>query len=553
MFLSPGSGSYPIGKNFIVNVAINSGGGLGINASEAVLKFDPEYLSVSNLSEGSSIFELWTTKPNYSNINGTISFGGGLPSAYKGSAGTVVSVTFTPKKLGTTKVSFSTGVVLAADGKGTNVFSSFGNGSYTIIEAGVEEKRPQKEEVEEPIKGILPPAPEVSSPTHPEEDVWYSDNSPEFIWKLLSDVSGISYSLDKEEAFELPSRSEGIVEFKTYEMVEDGDWYFHIKYQNRVGWGKTTDRRILVDATAPSLKDVMIDNEGDYTNPTPLLKFTSSDEVSGIDRYALILDSEPMEVQFEDFAGDMYRFKPLYPGEHEVNFVVYDKANNVASSSLKFNVEPLRPPIISDIPKVITTRDELIIRGTSFYPRVTIKIYIDQDGLDPIIVETTTDDQGGWNYFHKRRLKKGVYEVWAKVVDDRGAQSLNSAKEVLTVIKPSIVKTYGWLIILILLVIIVLLVLYIIYLRQSFKEERERIKTEINEAKLRLTDIFTALREEVDELMELADKQVGLSESERRVKEKLQEALNISQEFLDKEIGDVEKEVRLPKKDDHLK
>jgi len=72
------------------------------------------------------------------------------------------------------------------------------------------------------------------------------------------------------------------------------------------------------------------------------------------------------------------------------------------------------------------------------------------------------------------------------------------------------------------------------------------LKKEVTDVKNRLAEIFTALREEVDEIMDMADKRPGLSESERRVKEKLQEALNISQEFLDKEVEDVDREINAP-------
>ena len=44
--------------------------------------------------------------------------------------------------------------------------------------------------------------------------------------------------------------------------------------------------------------------------------------------------------------------------------------------------------------------------------------------------------------------------------------------------------------------------------------------------------------------MEYADKKQGLSESERRVKDKILEALSISEEFITKEIEDVEKEIK---------
>ena len=54
----------------------------------------------------------------------------------------------------------------------------------------------------------------------------------------------------------------------------------------------------------------------------------------------------------------------------------------------------------------------------------------------------------------------------------------------------------------------------------------------------------------MDELIELADKRPGLSETERRIKEKLQESLDISEEFISKEVEDVEKEIKPKKKED---
>ena len=75
-----------------------------------------------------------------------------------------------------------------------------------------------------------------------------------------------------------------------------------------------------------------------------------------------------------------------------------------------------------------------------------------------------------------------------------------------------------------------------------------RIKRETEEVKNKLSKIFAALRDEVDELIQLADKKPGLSESERRVKEKLQESLDISEEFIAKEVDDIEKEIKISKK-----
>ncbi|RLC36645.1 hypothetical protein DRH27_04925, partial [Candidatus Falkowbacteria bacterium] len=185
LFISPSSGTVSLNKNITVKIMVNSGGGIGINAAEGVVKYDPNYFIAVNISDASSIFKLWTTEPIFSNSAGTITFGGGSPGAHKGEAGEIFNITFTAKKAGETEVIFSSGIVLAADGKGTNIFSGFGNAKYTIGEEKKEEvKEEKKEEVKEVAKGIKPPLPEVSSDTHPKDNVWYSNNEPEFSWKV---------------------------------------------------------------------------------------------------------------------------------------------------------------------------------------------------------------------------------------------------------------------------------------------------------------------------------------------------------------------------------
>ncbi len=197
---------------------------------------------------------------------------------------------------------------------------------------------------------------------------------------------------------------------------------------------------------------------------------------------------------------------------------------------------------------MISKKDDLIVQGTSFYPNVYVKVFIGKKGMDTISEQVETDESGDWVFSYKGGLEKGTYDVWAVVIDRRGAMSLDSSHKVLSVVSPSIVCAYGLWIILMLILVVVMLVSYIIYQRKDFLAEKLRIKRETEELKMKMSKIFYALREEVDELMQLADKKAGLSESERRVKEKLQESLDISEEFINKEIDDVEKEIILPKK-----
>jgi hypothetical protein len=553
LFLSPSTGSYNLNKTFVVKVMVDSGEGLGINAAEGNIKFNNSLLSVSRVDDSNSVFTLWTTDPTFSNGAGTISFGGGSPGAYKGSAGEIFSITFKTKALGTAEVKFTSGIILAADGKGTNVFGGFGNGLYIVKEVElVKPKETTKSKLDEGDKpkgmGIRPPLPEIESLTHPEENVWYSNNDPEFKWKLLADLSGVSFLIDQENISDPGNTADGIIESKIFEDILDGENYFHIKYGNSSGWGPIGHKKFLVDITPPKKFSISLDTLGDATNPTPRFMFVTTDETSGIEYFSININDQTTRINPNEVVKGYYQPEPLKPGEYNVQIIAVDRAENKASSTINFIVDPLKAPIITSIPKILNKKDELIIQGTSFYPNVTVKIYIEMEGKDPIEASVRTDDAGNWSYFHKGDIDKGNYEVWAKLIDERGAESLDSTRYLMSVVSPSIVCEYGIFIIIFLLIIIILLILYIVYLKNTFNEEKIRIKRETEEVKNKLSKIFAALRDEVDELIQLADKKPGLSESERRVKEKLQESLDISEEFIAKEVDDVEKEIKISKK-----
>ncbi|MCK5416638.1 hypothetical protein KAI92_04390 [Candidatus Parcubacteria bacterium] len=552
LFLSPSSGSFEIGKTFTVKAMVNSGGGIGINASDGSIKYDTDLLTLLSITKTGSVFNLWTKEPISS--GGSISYGGGSPSAYTGTAGAIFNISFKAKKIGEATVSFTSGKAIQAGPPFADLVSGLGSAKFSIIESKKEEPKPKvkpkkEEEKEEPkATGILPPLPDVESKTHPDEDVWYQDNEPEFNWKVLADLTGVSFGITDEADSNPGETSDGIVETYIFEKQEDGEHYFHIKYQNKNGWSKIAHRKLLIDSTPPNSFKLKVDNGGDETEPAPKLKFKVEDASSGIDYYNIKIDNKTEKVAPSSVKDGYYQLGILAPGDHIAQVIAVDRASNVASSSINFIVTPLKSPIITSIPEQINKKEELVIQGKSFYPQVTIKISITGSDGEPKEYSTKTDDEGNWSYFHKGILEKGSYEITARVVDNRGAQSYDSASKILIVVSPSIIDSYGFLIILLLLIIIAGLIAYILYLKKSFRIEKLRIKSETEEVKMKLRKIFSALREEVDELIQLADRKPGLSESERKVKEKLQESLDISEEFISKEIEDVEKEINIKDK-----
>jgi len=549
LFLSPNSGTFNVGKTFSVSVKVDSGGGVGINAAEAVLSFDPAYLNVNTVSKSGSIFTLWPVEPTFSNSKGEVNFAGGSPTPYTGSAGTIISITFVAKKEGTTEVKFKSGSVLAADGKGTNVLSSMGSATFVLTASEV---TPPSEE--KPVTG-LPPKPEVSSPTHPDPEKWYSNKNPEFTWRLPADVIGVSFLLTQSSSSNPGTVSQGLIDSKKYENVEDGIWYFHIRYQNKAGWGPILHRKVLIDTTPPEIKEFSIKKE-DPTDPKPILTFYATDTLSGIDYYQILINDKEFATT-TNIEEKIFPIGPLSPGKYKIELKAFDKAGNSKSEVKETEIEPLKypifavliskegefslqPPAIQKTPPKITTEDWLIIRGTSVYPEATVKVYIAKEGKEPIVKETKTDSEGNWFLVFDQRLEKGKWQISGQIFDKRGAQSPETEKIPLKVVSPSFVKKYSTLILILLLIIIAILIFYNIQQKKKFEKKIEEIKEHFGKLKEKINRVFPALREEIREQIEVLDKRPGLSKNEKILYEKLKEALDISDAFLGEEVKEID-------------
>ena len=153
--------------------------------------------------------------------------------------------------------------------------------------------------------------------------------------------------------------------------------------------------------------------------------------------------------------------------------------------------------------------------------------------------EIPTDADGRWFYIDQN-MPRGEFELTAKAFDQAGAQSnFTDPLPVLVRRTPFLVK-YGWLVMLIMLLIIIGLVGLLLYERREHEEERTRIAEEVADLRTRLRDVFAAIHEETEEQVRGFDKRPSLSEREEKILNKLEEALEISEELIGKEVADVE-------------
>lgn len=129
---SPSTGSYNTGDTISVKIYINSES-RSVNAVSANVNFSNDILSLSSVSKTGSIINIWAQEPSFSNINGTASFEGVILSGYNGTYGNIATLIFKVKKSGSASIRFSSASVLANDGAGTEVLSSFGSASIKIV------------------------------------------------------------------------------------------------------------------------------------------------------------------------------------------------------------------------------------------------------------------------------------------------------------------------------------------------------------------------------------------------------------------------------------
>ena len=546
LYLSPSSGVYTVGNTFSVVVAVNTDG-ISINAAQGTLVFSPDKLSVTGISKGGSIFSLWTTEPTYSNSSGTITFGGGVPNpGYAGASGKIITITFRARVSGATAVNWSSGAILANDGKGTNILSSMGGGTYSL---GPTIISPPAETPEGAVSAGTPAKPEISSSTHPDENKWYNNSTIKFSWSLSKDVAGVSILLNEKPTSNPGPVSDGIFDSKTYENVSDGIWYLHLKFKNSFGWGPIGHFKVQIDTVSPKSFAVEIKEGRETNNPQPTLLFEATDETSGIDHYQIRIDgNEPLIVGVREVP---YKLPVQSPGKHAIVVEALDRAGNNTAAVTEVDILAIEAPKIIEYPKRLSVEENLVIKGTAL-PKSIVKIYIRKEGIEPVIGETQADENGNWLYAHDKFLSKGVYKIYAVAIDDKWAQSYPSEEITVLVILPPLFKIGGVIIdyitvIIVLLALIGLMIFGSYWARHRFMVFKQKLIKETEDVDRVMRRAFELLKQEVEDQLNKLNKARNkreLSKEEKEIEEQLKKDIDVAENYIKREIRDVEKKLK---------
>jgi len=312
-----------MGSTFDVSVIINTQGE-AVNTIEVELKFPADKLQIANPSLGKSIVQLWPSPPVFDNRSGKIYFIGGIPTpGITTSEGIVQTFTFRVVSPGQAHISFGENTsVLANDGQGTDVLKQTSPAAFSLI---------------------LPPAqgPEIFSPTHPEQGTWYNSPDPLFKWTSVTQSQGFSYSINQDANSAPDTELDTLDAEASITGLESGIWYFHVREKAGGSWGGVSHFAVNIDALSPAAFGVNVSPSPRTSNKSPILRFFTTDSLSGFDHFELKLVSlkdGPTDTTFFFEVASPYQLSALKAGRYEVIVRAYDIAGNFIDETATLNI-----------------------------------------------------------------------------------------------------------------------------------------------------------------------------------------------------------------------
>ncbi len=512
--ISPSSASMRVGETKSFSLTVSSPT-QAINAAQARLSFPAATIQVLGVSK-SGLFTYWTQEPAYSNSGGTVSFGGGLPTpGYTGGSRGVITVSVKAKAEGTAALRYSSGVILANDGEGTNILSSYGTATIRITAAEAVTPTPTPATPSSPST----PSPTVRSSTHPDQNAWYAKADVQFTWSRPSGYTGVSYTFDQNASTVPDDAPEGDAGSAQFTQTADGVWYFHVRAKYSSGWSPTTHFRVQVDTQPPASFTPQVLQEGGARNPTAKISFQTTDAGSGNLSYALSLDNGAFAPVTSPATVQQTR-----AGLHQFTVRATDRAGNSRDAIGEFTVEGSPAPRLTRVPTNVALFAELIVEGLSLESD-TIILTIDgrevgrfaaRDArIQPSPTLAIPDELTLWQFRATPFLAPGYHELAARAVNEYGIESPLSVPVSFQTLGATVrlfgvfLPTYPVLIGLLVVIFVLIALLLIVYERYRHWRRAEtfdldRAESEINDEieKLQSTlekDIVGAIRTAVTE------------------------------------------------------
>ena len=312
---------------------------------------------------------------------------------------------------------------------------------------------------------------------------------------------------------------------------------------NKNRWGTPGNFRVNIDSTAPADFTPTISQTD--PNDWPTLSFQTTDELSGLDHYEILIDSLSAQPIILTADKTTYKLSDLSVGTHTVAIKALDKAGNAALANLTFEFNAVATPGIKNYSAEISASGKFFISGTA-NPSNLINIYIQgENGAQPEMSTVKSDADGNWFEVAPKSYVNGQYTAWVEAVNPNGMKSKQSAKISFLVTAPifarigSFVLNYFTVIvslIFIIVLIIALLVWIFEFVRKKLKKETLEIEDVLEK---NIEELKIAVSEEMDDISKMT--KTEFTRGKARAVDILHQHIDETNKRILKEIRDVEK------------
>ncbi|PCI28748.1 hypothetical protein COB55_03485 [Candidatus Wolfebacteria bacterium] len=529
--MGPTQTDVTVGNIVKVQVSVDTLGRV-INNAESAIQFPTDLLEVVLIDSTSSIFSLWVENPSFSNATGLVTFNGGVPNpGFQGTGGKVISVVFRAKKEGTASVVFSNSAVRENDGLGTDILSGKIGSEITIRSARTE-----------PVTDSLFV---LTSSSHPNQNVWYSEDDIEMSWTLPRAATAIKTLLGAYPDSEPTVYYDTPITAKSIPNMEDGVWYFHVQYFDGGAKSKTQHYRLKIDTTDPT--DLSVTSGKDNTGKVTL-HMKASDSLSGIDHFTVEVNSGKPIVVTADVSGEASVEVPFTrKGEHGVTVSAFDKAGNNIETDLTVIADYVPELRIDEYPATVMVNESIEMSGTAPYPDALLRVSMRDDNNVVQVYKLKSNSYSEFDFISQAVSNEGSYTLWVDMLKDNGDIILTSQRVVTLVETPLLLRigsyTIGLMKVLIpATILLILFLLLLLYGWFKFFALYRRVKKESREAEEVSARTFKVLRRGVDRhIKKLKKAKRKLTKEEAAFLKEFSEKLEEGEKVVKKEIQDISK------------
>lgn len=336
-------------------------------------------------------------------------------------------------------------------------------------------------------KTLAHAAPVITSPSHPNSDLWYSNNQPQFSWQVADPGIGYVFSMDQNPLSD-PTFGYFVSQNQTfaYNSVPDGFWYFHLKVKYADGYGPTAHYQVKIDTTAPEFfkpsieTSVLADQSKQYK-----IYFSALDKSSGVAYYEQKIDSgtwqkteSPYILSAQDLQGKIMYLRAVDSAGNAVESQLDLQKLVVIKAAAPKTYVVGQPSIIVQAPAIEQINLPLFIGQAA--PNARVRLFISTNPA--AILYTSADGEGKWVAALNQSLPIGKYSVYG-IATVNNIDSLPSDLVYFYAAKPiAVAKNISWLIWALICSLILLLLL--IWLLRRWLDGKEAYKIGLRDGEL---------------------------------------------------------------------